>query len=63
MDPDRETTMEGGNGSISVRHILLVSCVGRVTLWGGDLGFVGSNVQESGGGARGGPQTGDRKDG
>ena len=33
-----------------------------VTIWGGDLGFVGRNVQESGGGARGVPLTGDSKD-
>ena len=39
------------------------SGAGGVTLWDRDLRFVGENVQESGGGARGVPQTGDDKDG
>ena len=34
-----------------------------VTLWGGNLSFVGGNIQESVGGTSGVPQKGDKKDG
>ena len=44
---------------MSARNVLLGSGTDDVTLWDGDMGFVGGNVQESGGGARGFPQTGD----
>ena len=55
--------MEGGGGSVSVRNVLSGSGAGGVILWGRDLGFVGGDVQEDGGGARGVPHTGSGKDG
>ena len=58
-----KTFTEGGGESVSVSNILWGSGAGVVTLWGGDLGFVSGNVQESGGGAHGFPHTGDGKDG
>ena len=62
MDLARETAKERGGGPASVRNVLLGSGASGVTLWGGDLSFVGGNVQKSGGGARGFPYTGDRSE-
>ena len=59
LEPDRETSMKRRGRPASVRNIILVSGTGGVTLWGRDLGFVGGNVQEVGGGARVFLQTGD----
>ena len=47
--------LEGGVPA-SVRNVLLGSVTGGITLWGGDLLFVGGDVPESGGSARGIPQ-------
>ena len=63
MEPARETAKERGGGTTSVRNVLSSSGAGGVTLWGGDLGFVGRNFQEYGGGARGFNQTGDGSEG
>ena len=59
MYPDRETAKERGVRPASVSNV--ISGIGSygVTLWGRDLVFVGGNFQESGGGTRGFPQTGD----
>ena len=43
MDPAREIYKGRGGGPVSVRNVLLCSGAGGVTLWGGDLGVVGSN--------------------
>ena len=51
LELDRETSMKRRGRPASVRNIILVSGTGGVTLWGGDLVFVGGNVQEAGGGA------------
>ena len=59
MEADRETVKERGGRPVSVRNVLLGSSAGGVNLWGGDLVFVGGNVKESGGSARGFLQTGD----
>ena len=59
MEPARGTSIERGGGPASVRNVLLGSGAGGVTIWGGDLSFVGGNIQEAGGGARGFPQAGD----
>ena len=47
MDPARETAKERGGGHVSVSNVLLVSDAGGITLWGGDLGFVGGNFPEA----------------
>ena len=39
------------------------SGAGSVTIWGGDLGIVSSNVQNNGGGPCGIPMAGDKQDG
>ena len=46
-----------GGRPASVSNILSGSGAGGVNLWGGDLGFVGGNFQEVGGGTRGFPHT------
>ena len=51
----REISKERVIGPISVSNIISGSGSGGVTLWGGYLSFVGGNVQEAGGGARGFP--------
>ena len=61
LDPDRENSTEEGGGAVSVSNVLSGSGTVSVTLWGGDLGFIGGNFQESGRGACGVPQTGDEK--
>ena len=43
LDLDRETFTDRGGRPASVRNFLLVSGVGGVTIWGGDLGVVGGN--------------------
>ena len=48
---------------MSVSNAISGSVKCGVTIWGGDLGFVGGNVQEAGGGARVFPHTGHRSDG
>ena len=48
---------------MSVSNVISGSGEGGVTLWGVDLYFVDINVQESGGGARGFPKTGDWSEG
>ena len=63
MDPDRKTDKQRGSGPACVRNILSGNGTGGVTLWDGDLGFVGGNVQESRGGAHGFPQTVDGSEG
>ena len=63
LDPNRETFTDRGGRPASVRNFLLVSGVGGVTIWGGDLVFVSGNVQEAGGGEHGFPQTGDGSEG
>ena len=63
MDPAREIYKGRGGGPVSVRNVLLCSGTGGVTLWDGDLGFVGRNVQEYGGGARDFTQTVDGSEG
>ena len=45
--------MEGGGVPVSSSCVLSGSGAGGVTLWGGDLGFIGGNFQESGGGEHG----------
>ena len=45
MEKVRETTMEGGGGSVSVRNVLLGSVAGGVTFWGRVLSFVEGNAQ------------------
>ena len=60
MEPVRETTTEGGFGSVSVSNVLSGSGAvgaGGATIWVRYLGFFGGNVQEGGGGARAVPQT------
>ena len=57
MEPARETAKERGGVPVSVRNVLLGSVAGGVTLWGRDLGFSRGNLQESGRGACGFPQT------
>ena len=49
--------------TVSFSNVLPGSGAGGVTIWGRDPSFVGANVQEAGGGARGVPQTVDGKDG
>ena len=61
--PARETYTERGGGPMSVSNAISGSVKCGVTIWGGDLGFVGGNVQEAGGGARVFPHTGHRSDG
>ena len=53
FETDKETPTDGGGGSISVRNVLSGIGAGSVTIWGGDLGFVGGNIKESSGGACG----------
>ena len=43
--------------------VLTGSGAGKFTLWGGDLGVIGSNEQKSGGDPLRVPPLGDRKDG
>ena len=57
MYPSRETAKERGGGPASISNIPSGSGAGGITLWGGDLGFVGGDVPESGGSARELPQT------
>ena len=56
MESDGETVKEGGGGAISVRNVLSGGGPGSTTFWGGDLGFVGGDVPEAGGGSRGIPK-------
>ena len=61
IEPDREASKEVGNRSVSVSNALSGSGSSGVNFWGGYLGFVGSYVQEAGGGVHEFPHTGDRK--
>ena len=53
--PARETYTERGGGPMSVSNAISGSVKCGVTIWGGDLGVVGSNGQDTGGGPRGVP--------
>ena len=57
VEPDRETAKERGGGPASVINVISGSVPGVITIWGGDLGFVGGNVPEAGESASGIPQT------
>ena len=48
-----ENPKDIGGVPTSVSNVLSVSGVGGINFWGGDLGFISGDVQESGGGARG----------
>ena len=63
MEPARETTKERGVGTTSVINVLLVIGAGGITIWGGDLDFVGNNVSGAGGNARGLPNKDDGVEG
>ena len=53
MELAGETAKEGGGGSTSVCNVLSGGGPGSITFWGIVLGFVGGNVPEAGGDARG----------
>ena len=61
LERAREISTEGGGGSVSVRNVLSRSGSGSVNFGSVDLGFVGGNFQEYGGGTCGVPQIGDGK--
>ena len=56
MESAGETSQEGGGGAMSVRNVLSGGGPGSPTFGGGDLGFVGGDVPETVGGARGIPK-------
>ena len=53
MESAGENDKEGGGGSASACNVLLGGGPGGINFWGRDLGLVGVNVPEAGGGARG----------
>ena len=53
LEPAVEAATEGGGGATSVRHVLSGGGSGSLNFWGGDLGFVGVDVPEAGGGTHG----------
>ena len=63
MDSDRETAKQREGRPASISNVLSGSGAGGITIWGRDLGFVGGNVPEAGGIARGIPQIDDRAEG
>ena len=63
MDSAGETAKEGGDGATSVRNVLSGGSPGSISFWVRYLGFVGGNVREAGGGARGIPKEDNRTDG
>ena len=51
MESSGETAKEGGGGSVSVWNVLSGGGPGSINFWGIDLGLVGGDVLEFGGGA------------
>ena len=56
LDPDGGAAAGVGGGSTSVRHVLSGGGTGSITFWVRDLGFVGGDVTEGGGGTHGIPK-------
>ena len=63
LEPAGETAPEGGEGYMSVRPVLSGGGPGNPQFWGGDMRFVGDNVQESVGGTHGVPKAHNRAEG